>query len=234
MLHPVEHPIDQVVAKHLTALLLDPLHSNQPALIRPALESTKVFVLVKPEILLPILSEITSAICVVTRRKNERTVMFGPFKHIVDDEEPLRLLAYECLACLLPLCVARVDMFEFVESVLLGLADRINVKLTSQSIAVDLINSSASAVMVEQLATLLAAITETLEIELPKNALRQELDQQAEAVRSALKVVQAVVKVPELERMYPVQAFFTETVIDDVLEQYLKLGEKGPRDEMEF
>lgn len=50
-----------------------------------------------------------------------REVEMGPFKHIVDDGLDLRKAAFECMYTLLDSCLDRLDVFEFLNHVELGL-----------------------------------------------------------------------------------------------------------------
>lgn len=45
----------------------------------------------------------------------------GPFKHTVDDGLDLRKAAFECMYTLLDSCLDRLDVFEFLNHVELGL-----------------------------------------------------------------------------------------------------------------
>jgi cullin-associated NEDD8-dissociated protein 1 len=50
-----------------------------------------------------------------------REVEMGPFKHTVDDGLDLRKAAFECMYTLLDSCLDRLDVFEFLNHVELGL-----------------------------------------------------------------------------------------------------------------
>lgn len=49
----------------------------------------------------------------------------GPFKHTVDDGLDLRKAAFECMYTLLDSCLDRLDVFEFLNHVELGLKGNI-------------------------------------------------------------------------------------------------------------
>lgn len=50
-----------------------------------------------------------------------REVEMGPFKHTVDDGLDLRKAAFECMYTLLDSCLDRLDVFEFLNHIELGL-----------------------------------------------------------------------------------------------------------------
>ena len=54
-----------------------------------------------------------------------REVEMGPFKHTVDDGLDLRKAAFECMYTLLDSCLDRLDVFEFLNHVELGLKGKV-------------------------------------------------------------------------------------------------------------
>lgn len=53
----------------------------------------------------------------------------GPFKHTVDDGLDLRKAAFECMYTLLDSCLDRLDVFEFLNHVELGLKGKKNLRI---------------------------------------------------------------------------------------------------------
>ena len=78
---------------------------NKPSLIRDLLDAV-----------LPQLYNETKV-----RKELVREVEMGPFKHTVDDGLDLRKAAFECMYTLLDSCLDRLDVFEFLNHVELGL-----------------------------------------------------------------------------------------------------------------
>lgn len=99
---------------------------NKPSLIRDLLDSvlpqlyneTKVRV----SILLVVFFMYVPPNCLMSLQKElVREVEMGPFKHTVDDGLDLRKAAFECMYTLLDSCLDRLDVFEFLNHVELGL-----------------------------------------------------------------------------------------------------------------
>lgn len=57
----------------------------------------------------------------IIQKELVREVEMGPFKHTVDDGLDLRKAAFECMYTLLDSCLDRLDVFEFLNHVELGL-----------------------------------------------------------------------------------------------------------------
>jgi len=86
---------------------------NKPSLIRDLLDAV-----------LPQLYNETKV-----RKDLVREVEMGPFKHTVDDGLDLRKAAFECMYTLLDSCLDRLDVFEFLNHVELGLKDHYDIKM---------------------------------------------------------------------------------------------------------
>lgn len=53
----------------------------------------------------------------------------GPFKHKVDDGLDIRKAAFECMYTLLDTCLDRIDIFEFLNHLELGLKDHYDINM---------------------------------------------------------------------------------------------------------
>ena len=135
----------------------------------------------------PHLSTIVPALYEATLRKHEKIFTFGQSQHIEDEEEPTRLLAYECLDALLDACSGRINMVEFVGRVVAGLQDMFHVKLKAHSMLGHLAGSHAADAVVAQMDLIVDALWRTISKDVAKNETQQEVDKQEEMVRGALK-----------------------------------------------
>ncbi|KAJ3070655.1 Cullin-associated NEDD8-dissociated protein 1, partial [Quaeritorhiza haematococci] len=143
----------------------------------------------KPHLIRDSLSELLPLLYEETNVKQEliHEVQMGPFKHKVDDGLETRKSAFECMYTLLETCLSQIEIFGFLQRVLVGLAD------PSHEITV------LAHLMLQRLAFLsptavsqkLDGTVEPLKASLlskPKpNAVKQEVEKNAELVRSAAR-----------------------------------------------
>ena len=122
---------------------------------------------------------------------------FGASLHIEDDEESNRLLAFECLDGLLPVCSGRINMSDFVGRVSEGLQDMYHVKLKCHSLLCHLASTPyAVDAVVAHTDHIVDGLWLTISKELPKNESQREVDKQEEMVRGALRTVMVLETIP--------------------------------------
>nr|CAG4644545.1 EOG090X00HY [Leptodora kindtii] len=140
---------------------------NKPSLIRDLLDSV-----------LPQLYNETKV-----RKELVREVEMGPFKHTVDDGLDLRKAAFECMYTLLDSCLDRIDVFEFLNHVELGLKDHYDIKMLTYLMVARLATLCPTAVL-QRLDRLVEPLRSTCTTKVKANAVKQEYEKQDE-----LKVV---------------------------------------------
>lgn len=99
--------------RRLSLSTLDSAAHNKPYLIRDVLGQ-----------LLPLLYQETNVV-----EELIHIVEMGPFKHRVDDGLEIRKSAFECMYTLLEKCRDRVEIFAFIDRILVGLVDQPDIKM---------------------------------------------------------------------------------------------------------
>lgn len=165
-------------------LVLNCLAHNRPRSIREQLP-----------ILLPMLYAETSK-----RSELVHQVDLGPFKHTVDDGLEIRKAAFECMETILTKCVDRIDFGAFLAHLLGGLKDDGDIKLLAHRMIVTTTRIPAAApVLVSMLEGMCECFRATLNATLKDNAVKQQIERHNELVRSAMRAVHAIDKLPDAE-----------------------------------
>lgn len=76
-----------------------------------------------------------------------REVEMGPFKHTVDDGLDIRKAAFECMYTLLDTCLDRIDIFEFLSHLEMGLRDHYDIQMLTYLMVTRLAQLAPSAVL---------------------------------------------------------------------------------------
>ncbi|KAI8610491.1 armadillo-type protein [Chytriomyces sp. MP71] len=159
--------------RHIALATLNSAAHNKPYLISESL----------PE-LLPLLYQET-----IVNDTLIRTVVMGPFKHRVDDGLDARKSAYECMYTLLERCLAKIEIFAYLDRVTAGLSDSAQeIKMLNHMILQRLV-SAAPAALVSRLDAMVPALKEAAAASPKPNAVKQEIEKVNELVRSAVRAV---------------------------------------------
>ncbi|KAG0258254.1 Cullin-associated NEDD8-dissociated protein 1 [Mortierella polycephala] len=158
--------------RRLSLSTLDAAAHNKPYLIRDVLGQ-----------LLPLLYKETNVV-----EELIRIVDMGPFKHRVDDGLEIRKSAFECMYTLLEKCRDKVEIFAFIDRVLVGLVDQPDIKILCHLTLVRLSIVSPTAVA-QRLDDMVEPLHATLAFKLKPTAVKQELEKNQELVRSALRAI---------------------------------------------
>jgi hypothetical protein len=138
----------------------------------------------------------------------------GPFKHTVDDGLDLRKAAFECMYTLLDSCLDRIDIFEFINHVELGLKDHYDIKMLTYLMVSRLsqicpgavlqsnnichkLNRSCVKYFFSGLDRLVEPLKATCTMKVKANSVKQEYEKQDELKRSALRAVVALLSIPD-------------------------------------
>jgi cullin-associated NEDD8-dissociated protein 1 len=171
--------------RHAAVQLLSAAAHYAPALARPRLASA-----------LPALLDTTIPVPELVR-----TVDLGPFKHIVDDGLELRKAAFECLAVLLDDSASFADVEPkdgVAAAVAAGAGDHYDVKMGAHAVCVKLAAAAPGAAL-GALDALAAALEKTLQVKLKSDAVKQEVDRHEDLLRSALRAVDALARLPDAD-----------------------------------
>ncbi|KAI8351419.1 armadillo-type protein [Mortierella sp. GBAus27b] len=158
--------------RRLSLSTLDSAAHNKPYLIRDVLGQ-----------LLPLLYQETNVV-----EELIHVVEMGPFKHRVDDGLEIRKSAFECMYTLLEKCRDKVEIFAFIDRILVGLVDQPDIKMLCHLTLVRLSIVSPTAVA-QRLDDMVEPLQTTLNFKPKPTAVKQELEKNQELVRSALRAI---------------------------------------------
>ncbi|RKO89386.1 armadillo-type protein [Blyttiomyces helicus] len=154
----------------------------------------------KPHLISSSLNEILPLLYGETIVKVEliKTVEMGPFKHKVDDGFEARKSAYECMYTLLETCLSRIEIFGFLHRVLHGLSDpSMEIKQLTHLMLQHLAQLTPTPVAQKLPDTIDPLRKSLLTQPQTKNAVKQELEQIEELVRSAARTVIVLARLAE-------------------------------------
>ncbi|KAH7637047.1 cullin-associated and neddylation-dissociated 1 isoform X1 [Dermatophagoides farinae] len=128
-----------------------------------------------------------------------REVEMGPFKHTVDDGLDLRKAVFECMYTLLDSCLDKVEIFEYLNNVELGLKDTYDIKMLTYLILIRLSDLCPSAIL-QRLENIVGLLKETCFAKLKSNAVKQEFEKQDELRRSAIRAFVAIYRIRDADK----------------------------------
>jgi len=187
-----------------TLLTLNYCAHNKPLLIRDILPTYLPLVYVeskiKPELI--------------------REVDLGPFKHKVDDGLEIRKAAFETMYTLLDTCLDRVNIPDFVTTLVDALKDNYDIKMLAHLMLIRL-TALAGPALLEGLNQLVEPLRETVTTKPPQGAVKQEIDRNDELIRSALRAIYAITKIPNAESNHKFEEFLRTAVrIGEIGEEF--------------
>jgi len=174
---------DDLNVRRVALIAFNSAAHNKPLLIRDLLDSV-----------LPQLYNETKV-----RKELVREVEMGPFKHTVDDGLDLRKAAFECMYTLLDSCLDRLDVFEFLNHVELGLKDHYDIKMLTYLMVARLASLCPTAVL-QRLDRLVEPLRTTCTTKVKANAVKQEYEKQDELKRSAMRAVAALLFIVDSDK----------------------------------
>jgi len=178
-----------------TLLTLNYAAHNKPTLIRDILPTYLPLIYneskVKPELI--------------------REVDLGPFKHKVDDGLEIRKAAFECMYTLLDSCLDRVDIPAFIFNLVEGLKDHYDIKMLSHLMLIRL-SSVAGPALLEGLDQLVEPLRATIGTKAKEGAVKQEVERNDELIRSSLRAIVAITRIPNVESNLKFEEFLKSTI----------------------
>lgn len=152
----------------------------------------------KPSLIRDILPDILPHLYSETKVRKEliREVEMGPFKHTVDDGLDIRKAAFECMYTLLDSCLDRLNIFEFLNHVEIGLKDHYDIKMLTYLMLVRLSGLCPNAVL-QHLDRIVEPLRSTVQSKVKANSVKQEYEKQDELKRSALRAISALCNIPD-------------------------------------
>jgi len=198
-----------------TLLTLNYVAHNKPILIRNVL----------PEYLPTIFGE--------SKVKPEliREVDLGPFKHKVDDGLEIRKAAFETMYTLLDTCLDRVNVPAFIANLVDGLKDQYDIKTLAHLMLIRLA-ALAGPALLEGLDQLVEPLRATVATKPKEGAVKQEVERNEELIRSSLRAIAAITRIPNVESNVKFEEFLKQTVkTGEVGEKFAAIKAEGERAE---
>lgn len=211
--------VDNVLADHMGSFL-DLLSDPEIEVRHATLLAFNYAVHHKPMLVRPKLQQYLPALYGETKVKPEliTEVELGPFKHKVDNGQPLRQAAFECMYTLLDTCLDRLDLSAFIQHVKDGLSDHYDIR-TLAHLMVAKLAQRAAASLVHGLDVLVEPMRVTVTTKVKDNAVQHERERNDELIRSALRAIAAVSRIPNVEDNQKFNDFMKTTVLQPGLKE---------------
>ncbi|KAK9803499.1 hypothetical protein WJX73_009717 [Symbiochloris irregularis] len=146
-----------------------------------------------------------------------RMVDLGPFKLKVDDGLELRKSAFEAMDVLLDTCRSRLAIDAFLQPLRDGLKDHYDVKMPCH-LLLGKLAAVAPAHVMGALEDLIPPLTATLTARPKADAVKQEVDRNEDMLRSCLRAIEAVARIPNVDTCAPFTTLMTSTVLQGNLQ----------------
>jgi len=187
----------------------------------------------KPSLIRDVLPEYLPLIFGESKVKPEliREVDLGPFKHKVDDGLEIRKAAFECMYTLLDTCLDRVNVPAFIANLVDGLKDHYDIKTLSHLMLIRLA-SVAGPALLEGLDQLVEPLRATVATKAKEGAVSQEVERNDELIRSSLRAIAAITRIPNVESNAKFAEFLKQTVTSgEVADKFAAIKAEGERAE---
>lgn len=206
-------PIDKVLKEHINAFL--ELTTDKEIEVRKAiLVSLNYIAHHKAKIVSSLLPKYLPHLFGETKIKPELIVeiVLGPFKHKVDTGLEIRQAAFECMYTLLDTCLTKLEIQEYMGHLASGLCDEYDVQTLCHLILIRLSKKAATA-LVSSLELLVEPLRLCVTSKAKDEAVVQQVERNNELIRSALRAIHAINKVPDVETVPKFQDFMKATVL---------------------
>lgn len=167
----------------------------------------------KPQLIRGCLDEYFQTLYGETVKKPEliTTVELGPFKHEVDNGQPLRQAAFECMYTLLDTCLAHLDIYQFIQHVKMGLSDHYDIA-TLNHLILQKVAHKAPVTLYTHVEMFIDPFKATLTAQVKENAPQHEKDRNEDLVRSALKSIMVLTKIQGVDENQAFNDFIKATI----------------------
>ena len=125
-----------------------------------------------------------------------RIVDLGPFKITEDDGLECRKAAFECVDALLGIAPGLVATDATAAAIMGGLSDAYDIKVTAHAALARLCGSAPRGVVLQHVDGAADALEKTILFKLKQDAVKQEVDRNDDLVRSALRCVHVLQRLP--------------------------------------
>ncbi|KAK8241917.1 armadillo-type protein [Phyllosticta capitalensis] len=184
-----EEAYDDVLRPIVIPILSQMLEETDLDNQRLALTTMSSAVHNKPELILPHLNELLPLVMNKTFINPDliREVQMGPFKHKVDDGLEVRKSAYETLYTLLETAAARLNIPDFYERIIAGIADDNDVRFLCNLMLIKLVVIAPDETKL-RLGTIAEHFKTIISTKPKDNAVKQEIEKIEKGAQGVLKV----------------------------------------------
>jgi len=112
---------------------------------------------------------------------------------------------------LLDSCLDRLDIAAFIASIGEGLKDHYDIKMLCHLMLIRLA-SYAPAALLESLTSLIEPLRGTVTSKVSEGAVKQQVERNDELIRSALRAVAAIARIPNVESVQKFDEFVKQTI----------------------
>jgi len=167
----------------------------------------------KPAFIRPYLTEHLTLLFEETKVKKEliKVVDLGPFKHKVDEGLENRKAAFECLYTLLDTCIDKLDIGALTAHLVSGLGDIHDIQLLCHLMLIRMAQH-APAPLLTGLDQLIEPLKKTIQTKVNQTAVKQQVDRNEELIRSALRAIAAISRIPDFDSAVRFDEFIKQTV----------------------
>jgi len=206
-------PVDRILSDHIRGFL-DGLNDKEIQVRKSVMLSLNYCAHHKPAVVRDVLASYLPLIYDQSKIKPEliRVVELGPFKHTEDGGLETRQATFECMYTLLETCRNRIELQEFISTMVSGLTDDFDIQMLNHLILIRLAKKAGGALLggLEMLIDpLKACITSVAkDVNVP-----QMVERNNELIRSGLRAIFAVNQIPDLAETTPKFVDFMKTVV---------------------
>jgi len=214
-------PLDHLLSQNISSFL-DLLADEEIVVRKASLLTMNYCAHHKPQIIREPLGKYLPALYgeTVVKPNLIHEVDVGPFKHKTDLGTDLRQAGFETMYTLLDTCLSRLDLVEFIRHITSGLTDTHDIQMLNHLILMRL-SKKAGAALVASLDGLVEPLKAAVTSKPKDQAVQQQVERNEELIRSALRAVLAIAKIPEVENSHNFQEFMRTTVMQaPVKEKY--------------
>lgn len=209
---PHPHPVDAALATIIPQVLAG-LSDPEVEVRRAALLTLNYAAHNKANLVRPVLSEHLNALYAETLVKKEliKVIDLGPFKHKVDEGLENRKAAFECLYTLLDTSIDKLDIPALIKHLVEGLQDIHDIQLLCHLMLVRLAQHAPTALLTG-VELLIEPLRKTVTSKVKDNSVKQQVDRNEELIRSALRAIAAISRIPDIETAVKFDEFVKQTV----------------------
>jgi len=205
--------LDQLLESKI-CLFLNPLSDSDVDVRKSALLTFNYLVHNRPGLVIEYLPQYLGAVYEETNEKPDllRKVKVGPFTYVADEGLDNRKAAFECLYTLMETCLSHLDLPVFISHLVRGLQDNSADIKSMCHIILEHLAKSAGSALSYALESVIEPLRATLVSKPKENAVKQDKDRYEELVRSALRAILAITKIPNVDNCTRFNDFMTTVV----------------------